>query len=294
MLKKSIALILSAILSVAALAACSSGQTAASSGTAAGVTTEAAGAAAGTVTTDSTAASDSSSTGEKLVVGLDDAFPPMGFRDEDGNLTGFDVEMAQAVGARLGMEVVLQPINWNNKEMELANGNVDVLWNGLTITDARKESMLLSEPYLANAQIILVKADSDITTKDDLQGATICYQSGSSAQEAFEGDSLKDIVGSVVESDDNVKAMEELDLGRIDAVILDKVVAEYYMNLDNKKGKFRMLDDELAAEEYGIAFKKGNQELYDKVMGAFKELVADGTAASISEKWFGEDRVILK
>ncbi|MDD2214180.1 MAG: transporter substrate-binding domain-containing protein, partial [Oscillospiraceae bacterium] len=83
-------------------------------------------------------------------------------------------------------------------------------------------------------------------------------------------------------------------LGRIDAVILDKVVAEYYMNLDNKKDKFRMLDDELAAEEYGIAFKKGNQELYDKVMGAFEELVADGTAATISEKWFGEDRIILK
>ncbi|MDD2214886.1 MAG: transporter substrate-binding domain-containing protein, partial [Oscillospiraceae bacterium] len=215
MQKKSIALLLSAILSVATLAACSSGQTSVSSGTAAGSTTAADSTTAETATADTTAASDSKSSGEKLVVGLDDAFPPMGFRDEDGNLTGFDVELAQAVGAKLGMEVVLQPINWNNKEMELANGNVDVLWNGLTITDARKESMLLSEPYLANAQIILVKADSDIQTKDDLAGATICYQSGSSAQEAFEGDALKDIVGSVVESDDNVKAMEELDLGRI-------------------------------------------------------------------------------
>lgn len=234
----------------------------------------------------------SGKTGGKLVVGLDDQFPPMGFRDENNELVGFDIDLAKKVGERLGMEVVLQPINWAAKEMELDAGNVDVLWNGMTITDARKESMLVSEPYLKNAQIIVVKADSPINSKADMGGITVALQTGSSAEEAFDKDEIKSTVAQVVQMDDNVAALNDLEIGRVDAVVIDKIVAEYY--LTKKPGIYKILADELAPEEFGIAFKKGNKPLHDKVVGELKKMAKDGTATEISMKWFGEDRFILK
>jgi len=236
----------------------------------------------------------SSSEKEKLVVGLDDQFPPMGYRDEAGELVGFDIDLAKEVGVRLGMEVVLQPINWSNKELELDGGNVDLLWNGLTITPSRQEAMLITQPYLRNAQVIVVGIDSDIATKADLAGKTVGLQNGSSADDAFENpeNGVADIVDSKVGFDDNVMALGDLELGRIDALVVDKVVADYYLTL--KPGLFKILEDELEAEEFGVAFKKDNTELYDKVVGALSDMVADGTAAKISEEWFGENRIIFE
>lgn len=239
------------------------------------------------------AAKPQSNTG-KLVVGLDDQFPPMGFRDESGEIVGFDIDLAKEVGKRLNMEVVLQPINWAAKEMELENGNVDVLWNGMTITETRKQEMLVSAPYLKNAQIILVRSDSDIQQKEDLAGKIIALQTSSSAEDAFNSDEeLVAMVAnqSAVGYDDNVAALNDLEIGRVDAVVLDKIVAEYYMT--KKTDVYRALSDELAAEEFGIAFKKGNQALHDQVCGELQKMSDDGTARIISERWFGEDRFIF-
>nr|WP_122012060.1 amino acid ABC transporter substrate-binding protein [Maliibacterium massiliense] len=231
----------------------------------------------------------------KLVMGLDDSFPPMGFRDDNNEIVGFDIDLARAVAEKLGVELQLQPIDWKAKEMELNNKNVDVLWNGFTLTDERKENLLCSEPYMFNKQIIVVNADSDIKAKADLAGKTVALQDGSSAEEALEKDTaLKDSLKGTVGFSDNVKALLDLSNGQVDAVLVDSVVANYYIHLDQNEGKFRILDDSLAAEEYGIGMRKGDASLKEAIDKAIADLIADGTFKTLSEKWFSEDVSIKK
>lgn len=222
-----------------------------------------------------------------FVVGLDDSFPPMGFRDEKNEIVGFDVDLAKEVGKRMGMEVKLQPINWDTKELELDSGNIDVIWNGLTITDARKEAMDFTKPYLQNDQVIVVKKDSAIKTKADLAGKNIGVQKGSSAYDAFTADAISNEVASLNEYPENVSALTDLGIGRVDAVIVDSIVARYYITSEN--AEFTILDESLSPELYGVGIKKGNTELQTKIQDAMDAMVADGTAATISTKWFGED-----
>jgi len=231
--------------------------------------------------------------GQKLVIGLDDQFPPMGFRDDNNQLVGFDIDLAKAVCDRLGIEAVPTPIDWTTKELELDGGKVDVLWNGLTITDARKETMLMSPAYIANAQIIVVRSDSGIGTLADLAGKTVALQEASSADDAYAGCSAAGTEKELVKAPENISLFNDLKIGRIDAVVIDKVFGDYYIT-ENGEGKLVALEEQLADEEYGIAFKKGNQELADQVLTALDELVKDGTAAQISQKWFGEDRIIFQ
>ncbi len=226
----------------------------------------------------------------KLVIGLDDQFPPMGFRDDNNELVGFDIDLAKAVCDKLGIEAVPTPIDWTTKEFELNGGKVDVLWNGLTITDARKESMLMSPAYIANAQIIVVKKDSGIKTLADLAGKTVALQETSSADDAYAACSAAGTEKELVKAPENISLFNDLKIGRIDAVVIDKVFGEYYI-AENGEGLLEVLGEQLADEEYGIAFKKDNQELADLILGTLDELVKDGTAAKISEKWFGEDRI---
>ncbi len=228
----------------------------------------------------------------KLVVGLDDQFPPMGFRNEKNEIVGFDVDLAKAVGEKLGLEVVLTPIDWSTKELELNGDKVDLLWNGLTITDARKESMLLSGAYVKNAQVAVVGVDSGLTALADLAGKVVALQDGSSADEAWAACAVAGSEKDLVKAAENVTLFTDLKMGRIDAVIVDKVVADYYI-ANSGEGKLKVLEDQLADEEYGIAFKKGNTVLADKVLGALDEMCKDGSAAEISKKWFGEDRVVF-
>ena len=239
-------------------------------------------------------ASSAASSGEgdnTFVVGLDDAFPPMGFRDENNEIVGFDIDMAREVSDRLGLELVLQPIDWNSKEMELAGGKVDCLWNGLTITPEREESMAMSEPYLANSQVIVVREDSGITDKAGVAGKTVGVQTGSSAEEAIAKDEISGTIGELVQIADNVSALSDLKIGRLDAVVLDEVVASYYIAQEGNEGLV-ILPEKLAAEEYGVAFAKDNTALRDQVQEVLDEMIADGTAAEISTKWFGEDKVL--
>lgn len=229
---------------------------------------------------------------DTIVVGLDDEFPPMGFRDENNEIVGFDIDLAKAVGEKLGVEVEFQPIDWNAKEIELESGKVDALWNGLTITDERKENMDFTNPYIENRQIIVVKADSDIQSKADLDGKLVGIQDGSSAVEAVNADELASAI-ELSTYDTNILALSDLDIGRVDAVVADEIVLRYY--LAHNDNDFRVIEDgDFGDEVYGVAVKKGNTELLNALQTALDEIDADGTAAEISNNWFSEDIYVHK
>ncbi|MEG1620880.1 MAG: amino acid ABC transporter substrate-binding protein [Oscillospiraceae bacterium] len=229
----------------------------------------------------------------ELIIGLDDQFPPMGFRDDNNNIVGFDIDLANEVAKRLDMKAVPTPIEWSTKELELNSGKVDVLWNGMTITADRQKEMLMSPAYIKNAQAIVVKSNSEIQQISDLEGKKVAYQEGSSAVDAYEKSGIKGKEKEIITASENITLLQDLKIGRIDAVIIDRVVADYYI-ATNAKTDLIVLDVVLADEEYGFGFKKDNTELADKVFNAMQEMVDDGTAKRISEKWFGEDRIVFE
>lgn len=228
---------------------------------------------------------------EKFIMGLDDTFAPMGFRDENNEIAGFDVDMAREVCERLGYELVLTPIDWDSKETELATGNIDCIWNGLTMTPARIEEMLFSEPYLANAQTVIVLRDGGITDVAQLASETVGTQAGSSAYELIEEDETISAMFPAYEVyKDYDTALLDLEIGRVKGVVGDRVLLKYKESLN--PDKYLVLDVTLAEEQYGIAFAKENTELRDAVQGAIDAMIEDGTAAEISRKWFGDDMVL--
>ena len=212
----------------------------------------------------------------------------MGFRDDNNEIVGFDIDLAKAAAEKLGCEVEFQPIDWDTKELELESGSIDCIWNGLTITDERQESMEFTKPYLKNKQIIIVKNGSDIQSKDDLNGKKIGVQSGSSAFDAVEADEIYASLGEIDSYDTNILAFTDLDIERLDAVVADEIVARYY--LANNDNDFRVIENgDFGDEVYGVAAKKGNTEFVEKLQAALDAMSQDGTAAEISVKWFGED-----
>jgi len=227
---------------------------------------------------------------KQLVIGIDDKFAPMGFRDEKNEIVGFDIDYAKAAAAKMGKEAVFQPIDWSAKESELNSGRIDLIWNGYTITDVRKDKVLFTKPYLKNAQVIVTLADSGLTKLADLADKNVGLQKLSSAADALNANPIKEKIKTVSEFPDNVLALTDLKTGRIDAVIIDEIVARYYMT--KEANTYKILDESLAPEEYGIGVKKGNEELLNALQKALDELNQDGTAAEISKKWFGEDKVL--
>ena len=231
----------------------------------------------------------------KLVLGLDDAFPPMGYVDtKTGELVGFDIDLAREACKRLKIELKTQPIDWDSKTAELNNGNIDCLWNGFSKTDEREKEFSLSIPYMKNKQIILIKTDSSYQGLDSLAGKTIGVQSDSSAEVALNAnEAFKKTLKSVVQIDDYSKAVLELQNGTIDAISIDEVVARYY--LTNNPNAYKVLQDKdgkdasLATEDYVVGFRKADTALTEKINGVLKEMAADGTMTTISKKWFGED-----
>lgn len=224
-----------------------------------------------------------------LVLGLDDSFPPMGFRDENNNIVGFDIDVATEVANRMGVELKLQPIEWSTKEMELNTGSVDCLWNGLSIDDERKQAMDLSEPYMTNRMVLVVLNDSEYTDQASLAGKTIGVQNGSTAEKILEESDFAKTIGNNIGFKDNVTAFMELETKGIDAIFMDEVVANYAITSQNKD--FKVLEDGLTEEEYAVGFKKGNTALKNEVQKYIDEMKADGTMTQISEKWFGKDVV---
>ena len=225
-----------------------------------------------------------------VVVGLDDHFPPMGFRDEKNNLVGFDIDLANEAGKRLGVEVKFKPIDWSAKEAELNGKRVDVLWNGLTITEQRKANILFTTPYLENRQIIVVTEKSAIKTKAELAGKVLGVQDGSSAIEAVQKDeATAKSIKELKKFGDNVTALMDLTAGRLDALVVDEVVGRYYTA--KKPGEYRVLDENFGTEDYGIGTRKEDTELMGKIQKAMDDMKKDGSAAAISTKWFGKDIV---
>lgn len=169
----------------------------------------------------------------ELILGLDETFPPMGYRDANGDIIGFDIDLATEVCSRLGVKLKLQPINWDSKEMELNGKTIDCIWNGMSITDERISGMDLSTPYIANKQIIIVKSDSGISTKADLAGKTVGAQQGSSAVDAISAEpDVKASFGSLNEYASNDEAFLDLKAGRIDVLVVDEVYGRYMISQD--------------------------------------------------------------
>lgn len=268
------------------LAACSGGAVSAPAETKA-ESTEAKTEAAETTEKAAEAEGETKVEGGTLIVGFDQDFPPMGFMGDDGEHTGFDLELAQEAAKRLGLEYKPQPIAWDAKDMELESGNIDCIWNGFTMT-GREDGYTWSEPYMENSQVFVVAGDSGIKSQADLAGKVVECQVDSSAEAALkEVPDLTATFAQLLTTADYNTAFMDLEQGAVDAIAMDVVVAGY--QISQRNADFVILEDSLAAEEYAIGFKKGNTELKDKVQGALEEMAADGTLKTISEKWFGKD-----
>lgn len=233
------------------------------------------------------AAKTAADAGGTLIVGFDQDFPPMGFIGNDGEFTGFDLELAQEVAKRLGLEYKPQPIAWDAKDMELEAGNIDCIWNGFTMT-GREDDYAWTEAYMANTQVFVVAKDSGIASQADLAGKVVECQVDSSAEAALkEVPDLTATFKDLLTTADYNTAFMDLEQGAVDAIAMDVIVAGY--QIQQRNADFVILDDSLSAEEYGVGFKKDNTELRDKVQKTLEEMAADGTLKGISEKWFGED-----
>ena len=225
--------------------------------------------------------------GGTLIVGFDQDFPPMGFVGDDGEYTGFGLELAQEVAKRLGLEYKAQPIAWDSKDMELESGNIDCIWNGFTMT-GREDDYTWTEPYMANQQVFVVANDSDINSQADLAGKIVEVQADSSAEAALkEAPELTATFKELLTTADYNTAFMDLEQGAVDAIAMDVIVAGY--QIQQRNADFKILDDSLSEEEYGVGFKKGNTELRDKVQSTLEEMAEDGTLQEVSEKWFSKD-----
>ena len=220
----------------------------------------------------------------KLVLGLDATFKPMGFTDENDQIVGFDIDVAQEVCNRLGVELVKQPIDWDTKEADLDAGKIDCIWNGMSINASRQEVMNLSEAYMENAMVFVVANGSAIASQADLDGKTVAVQSGSTAQDILRESGLN-VVETALAT--NVECLQQLELNLVDTVFMDSVVANYEIKESGKD--YVILPDGLEEEEYAIGFRKEDQALRDEVQKILCEMKADGSLGEISTKWFGSD-----
>lgn len=226
---------------------------------------------------------------DKFVLGLDASFPPMGYTEADGTINGYDIDLAKEVCKRLGKEFVAKPINWDAKEMELSSGSIDCIWNGFTITEERKNAMSFTDAYLMNEQVLVVRKNSEIKSLADAAGKVIGTQAGSSGEEAINDNSdFASSVKSIVKYDDYLTALTDLEVGGVDGIVMDSIVADY--QITTGKLPLVVIEEPLALEGYGIGFRKGDEgaALRDKVWATLKEIAADGTLESIDVKWFGK------
>lgn len=231
-------------------------------------------------------------TAQTFTVGFDAEFPPYGYMDENGDYTGFDLELAAEVCARRGWELVKQPIDWDSKDFELSSGSIDCIWNGFTM-NGREDAYTFSVPYVDNSQVFVVKADSGIASQNDLAGKIVGVQKDSSALAALEGDAAE-LAASFAElnqyADYNTGFMD-LESGAIDALAVDIGVADY--QIASRGDGYVILEEKLATEQYGIGFLLGNDQLKDQVEETLLEMAADGKFMEIAEKYGLEDSVCL-
>ena len=230
---------------------------------------------------------DGDSAKKTFIMGVDPEYPPFSYLGDDGKFTGFDVEVAQAVCDELGWDLKVFGVNWDQKLVQLDSNECDCIWSGMTILDSMKDTgYVISKPYYDNTQVIMVKEGSDIKSSADLAGKSVAVQLGTSGEsllsEGGDLESLAKTFGSLMTCDSFLKCFTELGGGAVDAVIVDKPVATSYVQ---QNAGFTILDEELGAEQYGIAFRSGDQELCDTVQAAVQKIVDNGTYAKIAEKY---------
>lgn len=230
----------------------------------------------------------------KFVLGLDASFPPMGFTEADGTIVGYDIDLAKEVSKRLGLTFEAKPINWEAKELELSSGAIDCIWNGFTMTEERLEKMAFTTAYLNNDQVLVVRNDGKIASLKDAADKVIGCQAGSSAEEAINSNvDFKNSLKSVKKYEENLTALTDLEVGGIDAVVMDSVVAEYTIKTSGKP--LTVVAESLSKEAYGIGFRNDEKgkALRDTVQKTLEEMAKDGTIAKISETWFGKDISVI-
>ena len=229
-----------------------------------------------------------------LIVGFDAEYPPYGYMDEDGEYTGFDLELAQAVCDMEGWTLEKKPINWDSKDMELNSGNIDCIWNGFTI-NGREDDYTWSDPYLNNEQVMVVTSDSGIETLADLAGKNVVVQAASAALDALNSEDNKELTdsfASLTENPDYNTAFMNIDSGAADAVAVDIGVAKYQL-AQREEGKYKILDEPIQSEQYGIGFAKGNEELRDTVWAEVMKLYDEGEIDKLAEQYGVVDMLCL-
>ena len=236
-------------------------------------------------TTTTTTTSDSSDETYTFIMGIDAEYPPFSYMDDDGEYTGFDVEVCRTACERLGWDFEVFGVNWDEKLVQLDAGECDCVWSGMTILDSMYDAgYVISEPYYDNTQVMLVKTESGYTSSEDLAGKVVCVQLGTSGESLLNGD-LADLAatfGDVVTCDSFLKCFTELDGNACDAVFVDLPVAEAYAA---EHEGFTVINENLGAEQYGIAFRADDQELCDTIQSEVDAMVADGTYAEIAENY---------
>ena len=284
-MKKGLALCMAAVLAMGCLlTGCGSSDTGAKS------TTESAAASTEKVGTETAgteaAGTETAGNGKTFTVGFDASFPPYGYQ-ENGEYVGFDLDLAQEVCDRNGWEIVKTPIDWDAKNIELNGGSIDCIWNGFTM-NGREDDYTWTPAYINNTQVFAVNKNSGIKKAADLAGKNVLVQADSSALAALQDEentdikALADSFGSLTQVPDYESALMELEAGSADAVAMDKGVA---LTKQAQNDNIVILDDVISQEQYGIAFKKGNDELRDQVWSTLLEMEKDGTVDKIAAKY---------
>ncbi len=228
-----------------------------------------------------------------FILGMDDSFPPMGYRNENNELVGFDIDLANEVCKKMGMKLKTQTISWAAKEQELDSGNIDCIWNGFGYTEDRNNAMTLSKPYVKDKSMFVVKEGSNYENQYELKGKKIGVQSGSTQEKRLNESNYGKELGEIIGYTDYLTALMDLETGNIDAVYMSQISGNYIIEKQNKE--FKTFDATGIGEESKgmvIAFKKGNTELKDKVEKALEELKQEGKLKELSEKWFGKDLTV--
>ena len=235
---------------------------------------------------------------KSITVGFDNTFVPMGFEEKNGNYAGFDIELAQYVSKKLGITVHFQPIDWDMKETELQNGTIDAIWNGYSATDERREKVAFTIPYMQNTQILVVKKTSGIHSVEDMTGKVLGAQNGSSGMLDFEEhpEVLKNRVkrGDADQYQSVNEAIIDLKNDRIDALLIDRVYADYYLTTEGIADEYDTIPSGFESESFAVGVRPADKKLLEALNQAFKELYQEGIFQQISQKWFGEDVATLE
>ena len=230
---------------------------------------------------------------KSITVGFDNTFVPMGFEEKNGNYSGFDIELAKYVSKKLGITVHFQPIDWDMKETELQNGTIDAIWNGYSATDERREKVAFTIPYMQNTQILVVKKTSGIHSVEDMTGKVLGAQNGSSGMLDFEEhpEVLKNRVkgGDADQYQSVNEAIIDLKNDRIDALLIDRVYADYYLTTEGIADEYDTIPSGFESESFAVGVRPADKKLLEALNQAFKELYQEGIFQQISQKWFGED-----